>query len=387
MIAFHNLLMPPYFLVYALNVSLASVVVCAIALLLNCRRTWPLVVRHALLVVALGACIAAPMVVALLEYWSIGGIRVAEYSSHTQRENATVDLERNLVRSNPGPVHAPPASGTLSSERNDGTRTAPEMVAEAQQTAETPMKVLTTSWGRERSEWTVLRAIGTGLASVWLIGSGIVFARTLVDFVRLARWSKGWSATDRPLVAKAVRMAADRTGLRSVPPVVCSGTVLAPMVCGLFRPTIVVPPEMESRLSLEQINSVLLHEMAHIVRHDTWIGMLQRLSLALYWWNPLVYITNRKVSMIREHICDDIARHDISGSRDYAAALISMAERASGTVVPASSALHLSSLSELELRVRRILSTPPSTDLRLTRIAGVAILAATALMSGGILFA
>ena len=50
---------------------------------------------------------------------------------------------------------------------------------------------------------------------------------------------------------------------------------------------------------------MLLHEAAHVVHGDLWVGLLQHAVAAVFWWCPPVHRLNRRLADVREEICDD----------------------------------------------------------------------------------
>ncbi|MES2571625.1 MAG: M56 family metallopeptidase [Verrucomicrobiota bacterium] len=78
-----------------------------------------------------------------------------------------------------------------------------------------------------------------------------------------------------------------------------------PMTWGLFRPRLLLPADAED-WSRERREVVLRHELAHIARRDYAANLLTELVCALYWFNPLVWITARRLKMEREQACDDM---------------------------------------------------------------------------------
>ncbi|TVP98663.1 MAG: hypothetical protein EA381_11785, partial [Planctomycetaceae bacterium] len=103
---------------------------------------------------------------------------------------------------------------------------------------------------------------------------------------------------------------------------------------GLFRPQVVLPMGNDTDAwPAEAWRPLLVHELAHIHRRDHAVGLVQRLVVAFYWWNPLVHAVSRELSLVREQICDDLATSvssmDASSQRrSYAALLVDLAERA-----------------------------------------------------------
>ncbi|MCF7972220.1 MAG: M56 family metallopeptidase, partial [Phycisphaerae bacterium] len=80
-----------------------------------------------------------------------------------------------------------------------------------------------------------------------------------------------------------------------------------PFVWGIMKGVIYLPASFSGTRSDPRRCSVLLHEMAHVVRLDPFVNFLQILVQAVYWFHPVVWIANRKLRAEREKCCDEIA--------------------------------------------------------------------------------
>jgi len=76
------------------------------------------------------------------------------------------------------------------------------------------------------------------------------------------------------------------------------------VVFGFFKKSIVVPANWENWPE-ESKRSVLLHEINHIREKDNWLNLLKRIVLALNFFNPLIWILNKRISHYSEMICDE----------------------------------------------------------------------------------
>ena len=79
----------------------------------------------------------------------------------------------------------------------------------------------------------------------------------------------------------------------------------SPSVCGLVRPTILVPQRMLTRLDHGQLRSILLHELAHVQRADLWVNLAQTLLQIAYVYHPLVWLANAIIRKVREQAVDE----------------------------------------------------------------------------------
>lgn len=84
----------------------------------------------------------------------------------------------------------------------------------------------------------------------------------------------------------------------------CSERTTMPIVCGVFRPVVLLPAGAEE-WSEQRQRMVLLHELAHVARRDCLTQMLAQTACAFYWFNPFVWIAARRLRVERERACDD----------------------------------------------------------------------------------
>ncbi len=63
---------------------------------------------------------------------------------------------------------------------------------------------------------------------------------------------------------------------------------LGPAVTGILRPTLLLPEGIVRDRTPDELEPILAHELIHIRRGDLWVGLLQTIVLALWWFHPLV---------------------------------------------------------------------------------------------------
>ena len=137
-------------------------------------------------------------------------------------------------------------------------------------------------------------------APVWLVGIGLMLLYELVSVLRV-----------RSRVLDAVRLRDN---------VWQSDRVSSPFIFGLFRPRIYVPYDLEEPM-LEQ---VLSHERAHLHRRDHWIKPFAFTLLAVYWYNPLLWVGYILLCKDIELACDEkvLAELGEESKKPYSNALI-----------------------------------------------------------------
>jgi beta-lactamase regulating signal transducer with metallopeptidase domain len=78
-------------------------------------------------------------------------------------------------------------------------------------------------------------------------------------------------------------------------------------VVGLWRPIVVLPEAFMESATAEQIEHVLLHEMAHVKRRDPLSSLVCQLVQIAYWFHPVVWLVRRRLTTLREVCCDRTA--------------------------------------------------------------------------------
>jgi len=123
-----------------------------------------------------------------------------------------------------------------------------------------------------------------------------------------------------------------------------------PMVVGLWRTRVSLPDGIERLLTREEIDAVLQHESAHARRRDNLIRLLHEVSLCLFWFHPLVWMTRSHLALYRELSCDEsVVQRD-----DLVTALAKLAEPAAPALLHATAASFIGArLAQLDAGERR----------------------------------
>ncbi|WP_447636726.1 M56 family metallopeptidase [Flavobacterium microcysteis] len=105
-----------------------------------------------------------------------------------------------------------------------------------------------------------------------------------------------------------------------------SQLVKVPSVTGFFKPIILIPVGLLSNLPQDQIEAILLHELAHIKRRDYFINLLQSFAEILFFFNPGFLWISSLIKDERENCCDDIAVTITQSKSKFVHALVSFQE-------------------------------------------------------------
>ena len=107
-----------------------------------------------------------------------------------------------------------------------------------------------------------------------------------------------------------------------------SGYVKMPMVIGHLKPIILIPVGLLAGMPAGQVEAVLLHELAHIRRHDYVVNFMQTIAETVFFFNPGLLWISSLLRDERENCCDDIALSQTKNKKEFVQALISFKEHA-----------------------------------------------------------
>jgi len=131
---------------------------------------------------------------------------------------------------------------------------------------------------------------------------------------------------------------------------------------GILRPAILLPPSLITGLGPQQLEMLLLHELAHLRRWDNLINLLQRIVESLLCFQPTVWLVSRWVRQQRELCCDAVVIRHIEDQDAYAEVLLAaaqnsrMSRQVAVSAVGAGGVVAFAARSHLGLRIRRILT-------------------------------
>ena len=230
------------------------------------------------------------------------------------------------------------------------------------------------------------------LVVAWLLGLLAMSLRMLGGLLYVQRLRRH---RVRPLgTAWQQRFAAlaARSGVRRPVALLESALVRVPLVVGHLRPVILLPLGAVAGLSPACLEAILAHELAHVLRRDYLVNLLQTVAEALFFYHPAVWFVANCVRTERENCCDDTATALCGGNPlRLAHALTSLAEWSQSAVVPGAPQLALAAMGRrgaLLGRVRRLVQQRPAAPtLGEGLMAGALVLSGLGLLGGSVALA
>ncbi|MEM1268758.1 MAG: M56 family metallopeptidase [Bacteroidota bacterium] len=191
------------------------------------------------------------------------------------------------------------------------------------------------------------------IVGLWLFGVLIVGVRQFWGLILAYRVVRAAQPAGTESARLAARVAC-ASGLPAPVELLRSETMRVPFVWGLGRHAVVLPAQAND-WDTARLETVLLHEMAHLRRRDAWTQLVMQVVVACYWPHPLVWRAYRACMDAREAACDDAVLRSGASAPDYAAHLVAVARELRASRLALQAAVPMFGGDELGTRVRSIL--------------------------------
>jgi len=189
---------------------------------------------------------------------------------------------------------------------------------------------------------TVPQAVAVAAAVIWILvacARGILLLLDMRALAAIRRDARLWSeAHDYP--------------------VFLSDRVPVPLAAGFLRPAIILPASLVERLPADAVQTIVIHEVAHLRRYDVWTNAFARIAEAFVALNPAAWFVMRRLSLEREIACDDwvVAR---TGTGDAFARVLAALAGNAGARMPLAAPSALGSRHSIVQRIERLLDSAP----------------------------
>ncbi|MDQ2680479.1 MAG: M56 family metallopeptidase [Candidatus Eremiobacteraeota bacterium] len=259
--------------------------------------------RHVLWLIALAALVVVPLFT-----------NVRQPTQPQNREASAFAVTASAMQATPlqsfpdiGPVHAPAAPSRF-----------PRLIS-----------------------FVVAPMVATWLAAFWLFGALFSLLRlggSMLCIARLRRRAVCW-------------LNAEFTN------VFVSQELPLPVSVGIVRPIILVPQALMEMLATDDLRRIIIHEQAHLRRHDIPVNAVQRSLEALLFFNPWAHLIGRQLVAERESACDARVVSENDGVIPYASCLTKLAQANQYRRAPLAAPGALGSRHSLAIRIERMISS------------------------------
>lgn len=244
----------------------------------------------------------------------------------------------------------------------------------------------------EVSEWIMATAVSAPpkaatmtwfdlLTMVWAIGIVVVFGlwlRTMWTF-RVGR--KRNSDSDLLWFAGLK----DRIGLKSDVRLAVSDSIAEPALAGFTRPVVLIPAALTTQLSAAELQSVVLHELAHAKRRDNWTAAFAHAVTCVFWFYPVLWWIEKRLRVERELACDEMVIRWGAAADDYFAGILKACRFHLTREIAGVAGISGSNLKKRKEAIMSVMPESPSSRVPKTLIASLIAAVAIAPLAIGLL--
>lgn len=155
---------------------------------------------------------------------------------------------------------------------------------------------------------------------------------------------------------------AERLGIQRHVQLLESKYITEPLTLGFWKPVVLFPAGMLLQLSPEQVEALLLHELAHIRRHDYLVNLIQLTLDTIFFYHPLFWLISGEARRRREYRCDDTVLRYTRHPLEYARTLTEIQLYPVHTLNPFT--MNLSGKDQFTVRIMRIAGIHPQRSNR-----------------------
>src|SRR5687768_12903206 len=315
-----------------------SVVIATAAAIVWLLRKQTAAVRHSVWSAAVAAQLVIPVLALVLPTWRVPvldepGWVVGTEAKSEKREARSTETAQTATNNETTP--AP----TVRSENSPSLTTQPTASAPA------------------AASWRPSRAMV--FAGLWILGALAVLVRLAAGTAVVSRMAiRGHRVTDEKWLGLLHRLAVT-LGIRRPLTLLRGDALGVPVTWGIVYPMVLLPEDADAWPE-ERRRYVLVHEMAHVKRLDAFTQLVAQFALAIFWFNPLVWVAAQQMRRERENACDDYVITHGTKPSEYATDLLQLVQdidtEGHRAAAPAFAALAMARRSEFEGRMLSILN-------------------------------
>jgi beta-lactamase regulating signal transducer with metallopeptidase domain len=184
-------------------------------------------------------------------------------------------------------------------------------------------------------------------------------------------WGKRW------LELRALVRAARPLAMAAPLPVLTSSAPIEPGLIGIFRPVLMLPDGIQARLSPQEMDAILAHELCHFRRRDNLTAAVHMLVESLFWFHPLVWWLGRRLMNERERACDEAVLAVGNDPRVFAEGILNVCRF---YIQPPQAGASALSGANLRVRIETILANRTARRLNVAQKFGLSVIATLSLL-------
>lgn len=145
------------------------------------------------------------------------------------------------------------------------------------------------------------------LSLTWIMITFVLAVKLFIELYNVNQLPKTGTSPADPALEARFHQLVEEVKLKCTPQILISLKNDVPMAIGWVKPVVLIPITMLSGLTPAQLDMLILHELAHIRRHDYLVNFIQTLVEIFLFFHPGVRWVSKQMRNEREYCSDDIA--------------------------------------------------------------------------------
>ena len=192
------------------------------------------------------------------------------------------------------------------------------------------------AYARLKKKREISQRAGALLPVVWSAGALFLMAHILIHALRIRRIIRQASISPDIELLNLLHSCQREMGTQRAIRVIISDRVHSPGLFGVARIYLLLPARVLANSDRRTLRYIILHELAHLKRYDTLLGMISSAFHVVHWFNPVIGYGLKRMRADRELACDDyvlsrLAPHEI---RAYGHTIVDQLEQLLRTRTP-----------------------------------------------------
>lgn len=152
-----------------------------------------------------------------------------------------------------------------------------------------------------------LKENASTIAIIWFVGMALFLMKVIGSFV----WMRRLTSRALPMKGEAINTLLERVkavlGISKKIQLKSSSWIKSPVILGILRPTILFPIGLIEGLSVEEVEAILYHELAHLKRNDFVINIIINVLQIIFFYHPAYWWLKSQLDNEREYATDELA--------------------------------------------------------------------------------
>ena len=228
---------------------------------------------------------------------------------------------------------------------------------------------------RAAADTTVMNWLPTALFVLWAAGAVFFLLRSLLHWYRIHTIARDAVPMTEGREVEILRALERAAGSATPLPLRCTDSFLEPGIFGIVRPVLLWPRAIGERLTDEQLQAIIAHELCHLRRRDNLAALFHLVVQTVFWFHPLVWWLGAQLITERERACDEEVIRRGSEREAYAESILKTCQFFVESPLACVSGVTGSDLKKRieEIMTKDTVSTPGALQRALLTAAGVVV--------------